>query len=296
MGNPKQYALLKGAKAVGNGAAIALQYDTNCSFTVSVSGTFVASIVIQGLSGSNWFDARLVDVTRLKAVTSITQPGIYAVVIPNAFTNVRASIDSYTSGEVTVNGMLTEGVVDILDAAAALQAQFVPEGTKSITENGEANVYDYEKVNVAVPLPTGNIEITENGTDINVYDYATATVAVPDNFGFAAAPAITAVNCDNSEGAEALEIAFLGIIGNTNGVEIAAIGTATIAAGATSGTFTAETLAEGTGIIYPGFVKINGYNVTAVDEGAVGMAASSGVLKITGAAPSADSITLQAAV
>lgn len=271
MGNPKQYALLKGAKAVGNGPSVALQYDANCSFTVSVSGTFVASIVVQGLSGSSWFDARLVDVTRLKAVTSISQPGIYAVVIPNAFTNVRASVDSYTSGEITVTGMVTEGVVDILDAAAALQAQFVPEGTKSITQNGEVNVYDYEKVNVQVP-------------------------DTPQNFNFAPVPDITTVNFDNSEGADAVEIAFLGIVGDTNGVAVEAIGSATIAAGESSGSFVPANLAEGKGVIYPGFVAISGYTVSAIADTAVDLSIVSGALKVTGDAPEALSITLAAAV
>ena len=61
------------------------------------------------------------------------------------------------------------------------EGYLIPTGDIEITENGEnIDVAQYETASVAVPLPTGNVEITENGTNIDVYDYATATVAVPD--------------------------------------------------------------------------------------------------------------------
>lgn len=55
--------------------------------------------------------------------------------------------------------------------------------TKSITENGTYSAVDdsangFSSVAVNVPLPTGKITITENGTDINIAQYAKADVNV----------------------------------------------------------------------------------------------------------------------
>lgn len=65
--------------------------------------------------------------------------------------------------------------------------------TKSITENGTYsangdNANGYSSVTVNVPLPTGKITITENGTDIDIAQYASADVNVesePSDFSTA---------------------------------------------------------------------------------------------------------------
>lgn len=60
-----------------------------------------------------------------------------------------------------------------------------PTGTLAITQNGEQNVRQYEKVNVNVPIPDGYIKpsgtktINQNGTH-DVTQYASVEVAVPD--------------------------------------------------------------------------------------------------------------------
>ena len=52
-------------------------------------------------------------------------------------------------------------------------------GTIEITKNGTYDVSAYAEADVQTPVPTGKINITENGTDIDVSDYALADVDVP---------------------------------------------------------------------------------------------------------------------
>ena len=54
-----------------------------------------------------------------------------------------------------------------------------PAGTINITENGNYDVKEYASAAVNVPQPSGKITITENGTGIDIAHYATADVNVP---------------------------------------------------------------------------------------------------------------------
>ena len=71
--------------------------------------------------------------------------------------------------EVVKNSGLFIGNADVAPAS----------GTVEITENGVYDVAKYATADVQTPVPTGKINITENGTDINIAGYALADVDVP---------------------------------------------------------------------------------------------------------------------
>ena len=81
-----------------------------------------------------------------------------------------------------------EKVYDMIDGIP--EGYIVPSGNKEITQNGtniDVAQYATASVNVPIPegyiVPSGNKEITQNGTNIDVAQYATASVAVPQPSG-----------------------------------------------------------------------------------------------------------------
>ena len=117
--------------------------------------------------------------------------------IKSALANKAASGEGLPTQEKTVE-ITANGTTEVLpDDGYALSKVGVtvnvpipdgyikPTGTLAITENGEQNVRQYEKVNVNVPIPDGYIKpsgtqsINQNGTH-DVTQYASVDVAVPD--------------------------------------------------------------------------------------------------------------------
>lgn len=94
-----------GAQGTGNGTYANID---GCGLIVlQVTGTFVATIKMQVDDSSNTFstsrDVTAVDTSDGSVVTAITKPGIYEIRNTIGVT-LRARVNSYTSGSVTVNG------------------------------------------------------------------------------------------------------------------------------------------------------------------------------------------------
>lgn len=91
--------------AVGSSTAQTVGAQT--LFTVEVSGTFVATVKVQGYlaSSSSYTDLPVYSLTG-KRLTKITEPGIYQCYV-SGLVQVRSRVDSYTSGSVSVTGMLS---------------------------------------------------------------------------------------------------------------------------------------------------------------------------------------------
>ncbi|MEE3307840.1 InlB B-repeat-containing protein [Sharpea azabuensis] len=96
-----------------------------------------------------------------------------------AFTIRDASTGSLTSfaynSVYTVADALATSL--IADGLAEAYTEIDPSGTVSITENGLADVTQYEKANVSVPLPEGSTTVTANGT-YDITDYKSVVVNV----------------------------------------------------------------------------------------------------------------------
>ena len=83
------------------------------------------------------------------------------------------------------NKLDTETLYKVNEMAGAINSIPKASGTTNIVENGYHDVTAYAQAYVNVPgsVPTGKINITENGTNIDVAQYATADVQVPQPIG-----------------------------------------------------------------------------------------------------------------
>ena len=79
------------------------------NLTLAVTGTFSATIGVEGKLGGEWHALRLVKVEDLSVVDDIDAAGVYAVICAEGFEEIRAKVSSYTSGSVTVVGRFTYG-------------------------------------------------------------------------------------------------------------------------------------------------------------------------------------------
>lgn len=91
-------------QASSTGPGTPLFIDPYGGAVLAVTGTFVASIVPEAtLDRQNWFSVEALNLATGGKTTSITSPGLYVVAAPGGVL-LRARIDSYTSGSVTVSG------------------------------------------------------------------------------------------------------------------------------------------------------------------------------------------------
>lgn len=103
------------------------------------------------------------------------------------------SISGEGGGGITPVGeieILENGDYDVTTYASAhveVPVGVFPEGILKVTTVGYHNCYNYDTVNVAVPLPSGTLNVTENGTH-NVWDYEFVNVNVAGEGGGASIP------------------------------------------------------------------------------------------------------------
>lgn len=103
----KTFTFLKDASSAITGTETNNLYKGD--LTLAVTGTFTASIKIEGKLGEDWHDLRLVKIEDLSVVDDIDAEGVYAVICADGFEWLRATVTSYTSGSVTVIGRFTYG-------------------------------------------------------------------------------------------------------------------------------------------------------------------------------------------
>lgn len=105
-----QVLLQGGAVATGNGTAANLVdlYNGSVSYvTLGVSGITTATITIEAsVDETNWYAVEATNLTNGAYATTITADGLYRVQTIG-LRALRARISAYTTGTISVYGMLT---------------------------------------------------------------------------------------------------------------------------------------------------------------------------------------------
>lgn len=123
-----------------------------------------------------------VDVSSYKyAYVSVDGGGIVPVGSYTITTNGEYDVYNYATAVVEVDSSIPEGYV-------------LPSGNIDLIQNGMVDVKEYAYATVAMPVPTGTVNITENGTAIDVSQYASANVAVPIPSGYVLPSGILEIN------------------------------------------------------------------------------------------------------
>lgn len=108
-GQHERLTMQSAAAATGNGTAAICTSGPDGAYTtltMQVIGTFTATITWEGmLDGTTWQPIQVKNLETNVEATTATAPDIYRVVCVGII-QVRARISAYTSGSVTVIGVL----------------------------------------------------------------------------------------------------------------------------------------------------------------------------------------------
>lgn len=107
----KKHIFQSGATATGNGTAVdctPVADGPYYSATVQVQGITTATVTWEGtIDGTNWVAVRATNLNSGSDATTATADGIYRLTVLG-FNQVRARISAYTSGTITVTGILAD--------------------------------------------------------------------------------------------------------------------------------------------------------------------------------------------
>jgi len=93
------------AAATGNGVELDVAGCPTAS--LQVSGTFSATVTFEGtVDGANWIAIQMTNLNAGTASTTATAAGLFAGNVAGLL-KIRARISAYTSGNVTVDGIVT---------------------------------------------------------------------------------------------------------------------------------------------------------------------------------------------
>lgn len=108
--------------ATATGAGSTLDTSRSSVVTFQVSGTFVASVQLQGsLDGTNWTTLTCYDPTSGNPVGTVSSTGLWKCNV-NGIPAVRANISAFTSGSVTVVANATNSPLAIRDIPSGVSA------------------------------------------------------------------------------------------------------------------------------------------------------------------------------
>lgn len=95
------------------------------------------------------------------------------------FTEYRSDGTFFSPAAGSIFEVTSEKGAELVENGLAEEYTLItPSGTKTITQNGvDIDVVEYAKVDVAVPAPSGSLNIAENGT-FDVSEYAEVVVNV----------------------------------------------------------------------------------------------------------------------
>lgn len=109
-GQYSAFLMQNAATATGNGTAMDCTEETSgamTALTMQVQGITTATITFEAtIDGANWVAVQATNLNSGNIATTTTADGIYRITVLG-LVSVRARISAYTSGTITVTGILT---------------------------------------------------------------------------------------------------------------------------------------------------------------------------------------------